>query len=330
MTSDGFFAARFSGVSEARLSIIIVSFNTSVLLNQNIGALLRFGPKNNYEIIVVDNASTDGSAEMVEQGFPGVTLIKNPLNLGFAAANNQAMKTAGGRYLLLLNSDAFIEEQSVETLIRFMEDHPRAAAAGPKILNTDGTLQNKGFCFPSIKGSLLFLFGIDRLLGPKLRARLFPGLYWDEDQTTKVDFLHGCCMIVRKDALNVTGGLPEDYFMYFEEQDWCYRAWRGGLEIWYVPSARVVHWGSASPMDNRPEVFGRSMLLFFRKNIGTLRGLTITALQVMSASISFFCDVLRRQDRAKREKTYNYLTQQLDLLADLFTRGRHHKSGRAG
>lgn len=305
------------------LSVIIVTFNTKELLIKSLAAVFENSQSLPSEILIVDNASVDGSVEAIAAlKDDRITVIQNTENLGFAAANNQAIRTARGRYLLFLNSDAFIKKGAIDILIRFLGGHPHVAAVGPKILNADGSLQNKGFCFPSIAGSLLYLTGIEKLIGVQTLNRLFPQLYWDENQTLEVDFLHGCCMLIRRDALEVIGGFSEDYFMYFEEQDWCCRARKLGYQIWYHPAARVTHYGSASPMDNRSDVFNRSMLIFYQRNIGTARGLVITALQLFATFISLARATIAPRDEKDLEKMRSYLSQRVCLFRALIGSGK--------
>ncbi|HET6514613.1 MAG TPA: glycosyltransferase family 2 protein [Thermodesulfovibrionales bacterium] len=298
------------------MSIIIVSFNTKDLLRECIRSVRETTVCINYEIIVVDNASSDGSPEMIEQEFGWVKLLRNIRNLGFAKASNEGARLAKGNYLLFLNSDAVLKERTVADLVGFMEKHNNVAAAGPKILNFDETLQNKGFRFPSITASLLFLTGLDKLLSEKVLTRIFPRLYWSDDQAASIDSLHGCCFLVKKDIFDALGGFSEDYFMYFEEQDWCYRAKQRGFEIWYVPSAGVLHWGSASPFMNRTEVFNESLLLFYKKNIGIAKGLIVTFLQILSAFTAYMRYFIL-PGVAKKEQIKVYLDQQIFLLRGL-------------
>lgn len=300
------------------LSVIIISFNTKALLLKCVTDALESIQRLSAEIVLVDNASADGSPEAIEAlRNDRITVIRNTENLGFARANNQAIRVARGNYLLLLNSDAFLQGGAVETLVRFMEEHPRAAAVGPKILNADGTLQNKGFCFPSVAGALLYLSGLERFVRQRTLYSLLPRLCWDEDQTLEVDFLHGCCMLIRKVELEALGGFAEDYFMYFEEQDWCFRARERGAQIWYCPEARVVHYGSASPMDNRSKVFDRSMLMFYQRNIGAIRGLAITSLQIAAACIALARATLAPRHEKDLGDVRRYLAQRIGLFRGL-------------
>ncbi|MBA4372476.1 MAG: hypothetical protein C0402_06395 [Thermodesulfovibrio sp.] len=305
------------------LSIIIISFNTKDLLLKCLAAVFENCCGLSCEIIIVDNASSDGSSEAVEALQDArITVLKNSENLGFARANNQAIRVARGKYILLLNSDAFLQQASLETLLRFMDDHPRAAAVGPKIFNADGTLQNKGFCFPTVAGALLYLSGTERFISNDILHRLFPRLCWHEDQTLEVDFLHGCCMLIRQAALESIGDFSEDYFMYFEEQDWCYRARKFGHQIWYHPAAGVIHYGSASPLDSRSEVFDRSMLVFYQRNIGTARGLVITFLQIASACIALVRATVAPRDEKDVKTVRRYLSQKMGLFRGLLGSGR--------
>ncbi len=305
------------------LSLIIISFNTKELLLQCLAAAREEIQPLPAEIIVVDNASADGSAEAATAlKDDRITVLANGVNIGFAAANNQAFRAARGRYLLLLNSDAFLQPGSLKALVAFMDEHPEAAAVGPKILNADGTLQNKGFCFPSVGGALLVLSGLEKCAGPDTLHRLFPRLCWDEDRTVEVDFLHGCCMLVRREAVEAIGGFSEDYFMYFEEQDWCYRARKSGCQIWYHPAARVIHHGAASPMDNRSAVFDRSMLIFYRRHIGTVRGLVIASLQIAAACVALVRATVAPRGRKDLDAVRSYLSQRVGLLRGLIGGGK--------
>lgn len=305
------------------LSIIIISYNTKDLLLSCLAAVIENIQSLPSEIIVVDNASADGSAEAAAAlKDQRITVIRNTDNLGFARANNQAIQRARGTYLLLLNSDTLLHEGSVKTLVRFLDACPQAIAVGPKILNADGTLQNKGFCFPSVAGALLVLSGLEKFISPEALHRFFPRLCWGEDQTLEVDFLHGCCMLIRRDAVEATGGFPEVYFMYFEEQDWCYRARKLGYQIWYLPAASVTHYGSASPMDNRSDVFNQSMLIFYRRNIGTARGVIITSLQIVASCIALARATIAPRDEKDLDAVRSYLSQRVTLFRGLIGTGK--------
>ena len=267
------------------LSIIIVSFNTKDLLRETISSIYKTANKLSYEIIVVDNASSDGSTEMIETEFKEVTVIKNSQNTGFAKANNQGIKVSTGRYLLLLNSDTILKEGSVEKLAKFMDEHPQAAAVGPKVLNFDGSLQSKGFCFPSVLFTAIILLNIPKFISDKKLLRWFPQYYWEEDDVRQIDWISGCCMFLKREAVENIGGLSGDFFMYHEDEEWCYRARRKGYEIWYLPTAEIIHHNMSSPLSNRSEVGLRSSEIFFKKTIGRIRSSTIALMYCLSFTI---------------------------------------------
>jgi len=253
--------------SAIRLSIIIVNWNTRNLLAQCLQSLYANPPDGEFEVWVVDNASTDGSVQMVREQFPQVRLIENSENAGFAWANNQAIRRSSGRHLLLLNPDTEIWPGAPETLVRFMEEYPQAGAAGARLLNPDGTLQESCHPFPTLGREVWRLFHLDALW-PRARYEM---TRWDLETPRPVDAVQGACVMLRREALEQVGLLDEDYFMYTEEVDLCYRLRRGGWRIYWAPQATVVHYGGQSTQQMPAEMFLRlyeSKLFYFRKHHG--------------------------------------------------------------
>lgn len=234
-----------------------------------------------YEIVVVDNASTDGSVEMLKKDFKQVTLIENPQNTGFSCANNKGIRHARGSYILLLNSDIFLKDSAIDNLMQFIKDYPEAAAVGPKVLNKDGTLQSCGFCFPSVLLALIELFRIPKLISILTLRRLFPKYYWTDSTSRKVNWISGCCMLLRRDKLDKIGFLSEDFFMYYEDLEWCLRSWKLGFEIWYCACAEVLHYNSSAPLSNRTEVTRISAKIFYKKTNSVLKGFIITFIHML-------------------------------------------------
>lgn len=223
------------------LSIVIVNWNTRELLSaclQSVFDTVRASP---LQVIVVDNASNDGSPAMVQQHFPSVQLIANTSNAGFARANNQAFAGCAAKYVLLLNSDAFLLPGTADGLMQELDNYSNAAAVGPMILNRDGSYQAGGANFPGLWNETLLAFGIARWL----RHGYYPN-YPPERPGGIVDWVGGACLIVRRRVLEQIGGLDEDYFMYTEETDWCFRANRAHWQIRYSPAYRAIHFGGAS------------------------------------------------------------------------------------
>jgi GT2 family glycosyltransferase len=251
------------------LSIVIVNWNTKNLLLQCLEAVYQPAGAVEKEVFVVDNGSADGSQTAVRERFPGVTLIENQANLGFAKANNQALGRSRGDYLLLLNPDTRVEAGAIEKLLSFMEGHREAGAAGPQLLHPDGTKQNSIANFPSLATELLnkrFL----RWLFPKK----FPGKERDYRKPLEVDSVIGACMMVRREAMEQVGLLDEDYFLFLEETDWCYRFKKAGWKIYHVPQAKVYHFQGKGVEREKKRArieYYRSRALFFKKNRGRVQ-----------------------------------------------------------
>lgn len=252
-----------------KTSIIIVNWNTRDILRDCLESVYQQTDPNGLEVIVVDNASSDGSQEMVRQDFPQVRLIANEENRGFAAANNQGMEIAKGRYVLLLNSDTIVLDEAVAKAITFADKHPDAAVMGCRVLNADRSLQPTCFMFPSLlnlllSGSYLYkVFPKSKFFG---RERMW---WWQRDDVREVDVVTGCFMLVRKEAIEQVGMMDDQYFMYGEETDWCYRFKRAGWKVLFTPDAEIIHLGGASSKQIRPQMLMQlrgSILLFIRKH----------------------------------------------------------------
>lgn len=232
------------------LSVLVVSWNTRDLLAAALTSLKvemqRLSPDlSDVEVFVVDNNSADGSAAMVAAEHPWVKLTANAENRGFAAGNNQALVQSSGRYVLLLNPDTEVKPGSIETLIKFLESHPRAGVVAPQLLNTDGSIQRSCRAFPTFAGMLFELIGLSRLFPPGsafgAQFRHYKMLDWNHDDERQVDQPEGACLMIKREVLDQVGNLDEGYFMLFEEVDWCFRVKKAGWEIWFTPSAQIVH-----------------------------------------------------------------------------------------
>jgi len=244
------------------LSIIIVNWNTKKLLLDCLASIYKTVKRISMEIWLVDNASSDGSVEAVRQKYPGVNIIQNPENLGFAAANNRAFRRMQGRYALLLNTDTVLTDGAVEKIYTFMERRPDVAMACGQLLNPDGSRQNSFANFPGL-ASLLF--------GESLLELLFPQKYPSKRkanfQPTEVDSCIGACLIIRGEAMESVGWLDESYFFFLEETDWAFRMKRAGWKVCWVPSARIFHFQGQSVGHNiRSRIlFYRSRYIYFKK-----------------------------------------------------------------
>ncbi len=263
------------------LSVIIVSFNTRELLLRCLASVfgtleraLSTGPlsvenraiSRGYEVIVVDNGSRDGSGAAVAHHYPQARLTENEFNLGFAAANNQGMQVSRGRYLLFLNPDTEVLENSIVELVRFMNRHPRAGMVTGGLVDARGRFQHSAFKFPTLWNTFLDFFPISsRVLHSGLNGRYPVGSY---TRPFEIDHPLGACMLVRRDVAQRVGLLSEDYFMYCEEVDWCIRIKRDGWQVYCQPQAQIVHHGGASTRQVADRMFvelHRSRLTLFRK-----------------------------------------------------------------
>ncbi len=267
-------------------SLIIVCFNNRALLRSCIGSIYDTVDRSRFEIIVSDNGSTDGSDRLVREEWPDITLIENGKNLGFAAAVNRAIAVARGSFVVLMNSDARLTPDALETIGRFMVDHPDVAIAGGRLVDPDGTPQNSAAAFPSIATE----FGLKPLLKVLLPGR-FPGRVSATRGPLDVDSIVGALMVVRMDAVRRVGRLDEDYFFFLEETDWCLRMKRAGMRVVVVPQAQIIHHQGKTakryPVRAKVEYY-RSLITFMEKN----RGDVYTGIFVYGLAIKFTVNIV--------------------------------------
>ena len=255
---------------EVELSIIIVNYNVKDFLENALISIKKAIADIKAEIFVVDNASEDGSVEMVRQKFPDVKLIVNDKNLGFARANNQALKLAKGKYILLINPDTIVQEDTFKVLISFLESHPECGMVGCKILNPDGTLQlacRRSFPTPWV--AFTKMAGLSALFPKSKIFARYNLTYLDPDEITEVDAVSGSFMMIRREVYEQVGGLDEDFFMYGEDIDWCYKIKKAGWKIYYVPLTQIIHFkGESTKRSNIDEirVFYDAMRIFVKKH----------------------------------------------------------------
>jgi len=255
------------------ISIVIVNLNTKELLRACLESVFRTAGTLSLEVLVVDNGSTDGSPDMVQSEFPAVDLRRNASNEGFAHPNNVGMKLSNGRYVLLLNSDTVVGEGTFQALVRFMDDHPEVGACGPMLLYPDGRTQHSAKGFPTPFTHLCDMLYLDRLLP---NSRLFGKgemRYFDYARAGQVDHLMAAAFLVRQKVLEEVGLLDEQFAIYYNDMDWCFRMYTAGWKIWYVPEARVVHHlgSTVGNLNRRFALFSllhENVLLFYQKHYG--------------------------------------------------------------
>ena len=254
-----------------KLSVVLLSYNTRDLTEQALRSTIVALDGIESEVFVVDNASIDGSAEMVSKKFPDVNLCVNADNIGFSSGNNKALSKVRGNYVLLINTDTIVHRNAFKTMVEFLDKHPEAGAVGCKILNPDGTLQldsRRGF--PTPFAAFCKMSGLSRLFPKHKQIARYNMTFLDPDKEAEVDVLSGSCMLVRKEAMDQVGLLDEDYFMYGEDIDWCYRIREAGWKIYYTPTAKIIHFRGESGRAVPLKVLYRkskAMSIFVRKHM---------------------------------------------------------------
>lgn len=271
-------------------SVVIVSFNTREVLRACLQSLYGSVGSQTVEVIVVDNASRDGSADMVAKDFPQAHLERSATNLGFAAANNIGFRIAGGRYIVLLNPDALVEPATLNKAIAHMDQCPRAGLAGGRLIDHGGADQPSARQFPSLLNEFLVLSGLAaRFPCSRLFGR-FDRTWADPEKAAAVDWVPGAFSIIRAQALKEIGFFDERFFLYYEEVDLCRRLKNRGWQTWYWPDLVVRHWGGESSKTVEHVEFTssgsqltlwrmRSGLLYYRKHHGWLTAWLASSLE---------------------------------------------------
>lgn len=254
-----------------KLSIIIVSWNVKTDLVNCLRSLQEHPCAEHHEVIVIDNNSSDDTVETVKADFPDVVIIDSSKNLGFAAGNNKGIQIAKGQYILLLNPDTIVHSAALDTLITFMDDNPDVGACGPKLLNEDGTIQRSVRRFPTFRASLYRHTILKPLCIFKKQYRKWLMKDFSYDCQAEVCQLMGAALLTRKSVIEQVGAMDEDFFMYYEEVDLCYRIKNAGWRVVFNPEAVITHLGGRSaeqiPAGKRTMML-ISMLTYFKKHKG--------------------------------------------------------------
>ncbi len=274
------------------LSIIIVNWNTSIVTCNCLASIYEQVTIDDYEIIVIDNASSDDSVISIKSNYPHVKLIVNNENRGFAAANNQGIEVARGQYILLLNSDTIILKDAILKTLEFAGKHPQYAVVGCQVWEDENTIQKTCFRFHNPWNFFCVLTGL---------ARLFPGSRWlggdkmqewDRKSDREVDVVSGMFMLVRREVIQTIGYLDESFFIYAEEADWCYRMYQAGWRNYFWTGARIIHLDggskSSAQVNVKMEVQKvKSLLILIRKHYGWLAEQCVRLIVCMSASFKW-------------------------------------------
>jgi GT2 family glycosyltransferase len=229
-----------------KLSIVIICWNDWKVIENCLASIFAGTRRTEFEVIVSDNGSNDGSVEKIRAQFPTVRVVENRANLGFAKGNNAGIRAASGEYVLILNPDTIVHEGSLDRWIEFADRHPEAGAFGCRVHNPDGTYQRSARPFPTISRYLVSAFGL-RFLG-RLDRPVLSDEYeaWKGDTEREVDWQSGCCVMLRGGVLRQLGGFDERFFYQFEEVDLCRRVWGAGSRILFTPEVSITHLGGQS------------------------------------------------------------------------------------
>jgi GT2 family glycosyltransferase len=257
---------RSGGRNDLALSIILVCWNNKAYLDPCLKSLYETGMNNSFEVIVVDNGSTDGSQQMLAEKYQEVKIIQNIENVGLGKASNQGIEATSGRYVLLLNNDTIVNGQSFDAMVNFLDKNPKAGAVGGKIFNPDGTVQSCYNYFSTFQEEFLIATRLGELIRPGYPAVM------SGEKIKSVDWISSACLMVSRSALDEVGLLDEGYFIYGDEADLQYRLKKAGWDIYYLPQATIIHYGGQS-MDRwkRRKMVYRGKMLFYKKNYGSLQ-----------------------------------------------------------
>jgi len=281
------------------LTIIIVSYNTADMTADCLSRVIASSDTLDKKIVVVDNASADDTAEKIAREFPKVRLIANTENVGFGRANNQAIENGVGRYVLLLNSDAFVPPDALQKTISFMDAHPECGISGARIVDEEGRLQPSARYRPTPFNSFLKRTGFGRFFR---RIQAIDDMGWDHRSVRECDWVPGCYFVIRRDVIEQVGLFDPRYFLYYEEVDLCMAAQRKGWQVLFDPGVEIMHIGGASAKNlGEINAAGRqvenlrieSEFLFHRKNYGLLSTLAGLALSTLADLVRIIKNALK-------------------------------------
>lgn len=290
------------------MSVIIVSYNTESLLAPVLKALEAGQGELRLQVIVVDNASRDGSVEFLKKEFPNVELVQNPVNEGFGRANNLALPMIRGRYVLLLNPDAFVSSATLSKSVKFMDENDRCGVMGVKLIGEDGALKPSCCYFPTPWNVALKMTRLDGFFP---NTRFVEDMSWDHASVRACDWVPGCYYMVRRVVIETVGLFDPRFFLYCEDVDHCCRVRDAGWDVIYYPFSQVVHIGGQSAKafdgptdDNRqvPTLFTESWLLYLRKHHGLAGMLSIAFLTILADVSAAFKRTILRDKKQARER----------------------------
>ncbi|MBP9732123.1 MAG: glycosyltransferase family 2 protein [Candidatus Magasanikbacteria bacterium] len=265
-----------------KLSIIMVSWNTAEFTKKALASVFKETNGFEYEVIVVDNNSSDLSVSMIQKEFPLVRLIENKENVGFGKANNQGMLIAKGDYFFLLNTDTLISDSAITKLVNYLDLYPEVTCVGPRLLNTDGTFQHA--CrrnLPNPVSAFFHLFGFTKIFTKNRVVNTYKKYVDNPDITEPVEAISGAAMMFRRNVYEVIGGFDEDFFMYGEDLDFCKRVFDQGWKTVYVSESRITHFGGGSSNKRRTASlvnFYESMWIYYKKHFYSKANLILSCI----------------------------------------------------
>lgn len=273
------------------VSIIIVTFNSEKYILNCIESIFKNTTDINYEIIVVDNKSEDNTIQILKNNYPEIIIIENKFNYGFAKANNIGIKESNSKYVFLLNPDTILINDVISILYTFMEEEKNidVSCCGSTIFNEDKTLQESFGKFPSLK-QILFELGLKSIFSNFYNEKLSTGFKNYKFELREVEHIIGAGMFIRKDIFNKIGYFDEDFFLYYEETELCYRMKKNNLKLFYIPEAKLLHYKgkSESPSINKLKIIEESKYLFFEKCYGFNTRMIANLLYIFKFTLIFF------------------------------------------
>ena len=294
-----------SGMSVVDMSIVLVCWNNKAYLDPCLKSLYEGGLKSSFDVIVVDNGSTDGSQQMLAEKYPQVKLIQNAGNMGLGKASNQGIEATNGRHVLLLNNDTLVNGPALDVLVEYLDAHPEAGATAGTLLNPDGSFQSGFAPFSTLLEEFLIVTHIGELLWAG-----YPS-HGDANEIKETGWMSSACLLVRRAALDKIGLLDENYFIYGDEADLQFRLNKAGWKVVFLPNSSIIHFGGRS-MDRwkRRKMVYRGKMMFYKKNYGffstfLLRTLffVMSLLKLLVWCVGFI--VPSKNDQAKKELRSN-------------------------
>ncbi|MBX3058779.1 MAG: glycosyltransferase family 2 protein [Anaerolineae bacterium] len=291
------------------MSIVLVCWNNKAYLEPCLNSIYEGGLRSSFDIVVVDNGSTDGSQAMLREKFPEVIIIQNDHNVGLGKASNQGIEAMSGRHILLLNNDTVVNGPSLDAMVDFLDQHSDVGAVGGQLLNADGTVQACYNDFPDLVEDFLISTRLGEMLRPGYPANV------TDKEVRSVDWMGSACLMVRRQALDTVGLLDEEYFIYGDETDLQYRLKKAGWKNYYLPQVTTIHYGGRSMNRwGRRKMVYRGHMLFYQKNYGPLRTL---ALRILLGSLSLLKLLVWGMAflfSAKREQAKKEISSNVDVV----------------